>query len=55
MKKRAGLNAEWKERFRLKPLQEPNEFFLQAFSSNLITDSFIGESGILKLGDIALG
>ena len=28
VKKGAGLNATWNERFRLKPLVEPNEIFL---------------------------
>ena len=28
VKKSAGLNATWNERFRLKPLRDPNEIFL---------------------------
>ena len=55
VKKRAGLNASWNERFRLKPLRQPNELFLQAFASNLITDDFIGETGMVKLNEIGLG
>ena len=55
VKKRAGLNASWNERFRLKPLRQPNELFLQAFASNLITDDFIGETGMVKLNELGLG
>jgi len=55
VKKRAGLNASWNERFLLKPLKQPNELFLQAFASSLITDDFIGETGMVKLNEIGLG
>ena len=55
VKKDAGLNATWNERFRLKPLREPNEIFLQVFANGLITDQFVGESGMLKLKNLDLG
>jgi len=38
VKKGAGLNATYNERFRLKPLRDPNEIFLQVFTSNVLTD-----------------
>jgi Ca2+-dependent lipid-binding protein len=28
VKKKAGVNATWNERFRLKPLKDPNEIFI---------------------------
>ena len=55
VKKNAGLNATWNERFRLKPLRKPNQIFFQAFGKRLITDDFIGETNRLKLADLGLG
>ena len=54
VKKSAGLNATWNERFRLKPLRDPNEIFLQVFAANVLTDQFIGESGIVKFKDLKM-
>jgi hypothetical protein len=54
VKKSAGLNATWNERFRLKPLRDPNEIFLQVFAGNVLTDQFIGESGVVKFKDLKM-
>ena len=51
--KNAGLNATWNERFRLKPIVQPNELFLQCFAKKIITDTFIGETPSFKLNELA--
>ena len=50
VKEGAGLNATWHERFRLRPLTGSNELLLQCFAKKLITNTFIGETGVLNLG-----
>jgi len=55
VKKKAGNEAVWNERFDLKPLRSPNEIYFQVFAKNLITDEFMGETKMLKLDDLELG
>ena len=38
VKKKAGLNAVWNERFEIDELKPPNEIYFQVFGKGMITD-----------------
>lgn len=53
--KSSGHHAVWNQPFEIKPLQAPNELFVQAFAKSLLQDQFIGETGVVNLKELDHG
>ena len=55
IKKEAGVEATWNEKFRIMPVDPSSNFTFTALSSNFVSDFFLGESTMLNIDELSNG
>ena len=55
IKKEAGTEATWNERFRIMPIDPTSNFTFTALSSNFMSDQLLGASKMFNIDDLSNG
>ena len=55
MKKSAGLNATWDEKFVIQPFDPEGKIMFNAFGKNLMSDDFLGNAKDIEIKELSVG